>query len=498
MAEMKKIKILDRNIWIVLILLISMLGAIIVLYNTIWGAALSDDSYYYISSARNLLAGHGFDLVANFPPLLPLILSFIGIFRVDPLESVRWLNAFHFVLNIWLVARILFELTRSYRFSLLGALMMLVSSTMIMVHSWAMSEALFISLTLWGILIYTIGHNKRSWKVPLITGLLFGLAVATRYIGVALLIGGGIAWLFEGGERLRSRIQNVVIFSIVGIAPLIFWLIRNQVEAGEPTNRVFEVHLMPAKLWISMLNTILLWVLPGRLVHGRELFWLGFLILMIFIALMLFLSRKRGSALSISWQNEGLKPIILICLCIITYVVILIISRSFFDIRIPMDERLLSPILVMGMILFVWMLAKLWNYKRWFTYGVVVILSLTVLVTNFTRSTQMVKSYHEVGRGYASAREHMSETYAYLRNRPDIPIFSNAFAGIYFWTGRVTDPIPSPSEIAAMKEKMKQTGAFLVIFDSIPVELYGTTREELTQGLVEQIRLSEATIYRSP
>jgi hypothetical protein len=49
-----------------------------------------------------------------------------------------------------------------------------------------------------------------------------------------------------------------------------------------------------------------------------------------------------------------------------------------------------------------------------------------------------------------------------------------------------------------MKADMKNTGAYLVIFDSIPVELYGTTREELTQGLVEQIRLSEATIYRSP
>jgi hypothetical protein len=120
------------------------------------------------------------------------------------------------------------------------------------------------------------------------------------------------------------------------------------------------------------------------------------------------------------------------------------------------------------------------------------------LITNLTRSAQMVRNYHEVGRGYASARDHVSETYAYLRNRPDIPIYSNAFAAIYFWTGRVTNPIPSPDKIPAMKADMRENGAYLVIFDSIPMELYGTTREEITMDLVEQIQLSEATIYRSP
>jgi hypothetical protein len=111
---------------------------------------------------------------------------------------------------------------------------------------------------------------------------------------------------------------------------------------------------------------------------------------------------------------------------------------------------------------------------------------------------EMVRSYHENGRGYASARDHISETYAYLRNKPDIPIYSNAMAAVYFWTGRDTQPIPSSAGLAGMRADMQQTGAFMVIFDSIPVELYQVTLAELTEGLVEQIRLSEATIYKYP
>jgi 4-amino-4-deoxy-L-arabinose transferase-like glycosyltransferase len=369
---------------------------------------------------------------------------------------------------------------------------------MIMVHSWAMSEALYISLMLSGILIYTTGHAKGSWKTPFFSGLFFGLAAATRYIGVSLLLAGGIVWLFAAGKRIRVRFRNVLLFGLVGITPLLLWIIRNQILAGQPTNRIFELHLMSGSMWISLLNTMLLWFIPGRLVHGKELLWLGAIILLVIIGLSVYFLRKRGSSTPTKSENMEQKPVILLSVSILAYLAILIISRSFFDVRIPMDERLLSPVLAMGLILLVWILEKIWNFKRWLAYGIVAIVSLMLLFTNLARSTEMVQNYHAVGRGYASARDHVSETYAYLRNRPDVPIYSNAFTGIYFWTNRMTNPLPSPGGISAMKESMKQTGAYLVLFDSIPVELYGTTRDELTQGLLEVIRLSEATIYKSP
>ena len=163
-----------------------------------------------------------------------------------------------------------------------------------------------------------------------------------------------------------------------------------------------------------------------------------------------------------------------------------------------MDERLLSPLLVMGLILLIWFLSNSWSRHNWLESSFILAICLIFLLTNLTRSAQTVQSYHLDGRGYASERDHVSETYAYLRNRSNIPLYSNAWVAIYFWTGRVTSPMPSADGIVKMKANMQETGAYLVIFDSIPVELYGDTEEELTEGLVEQIRLSEATIYRSP
>ncbi len=476
----------------------SLVGIAIVIYSTVWGAALSDDSYYYISSARNLLAGKGFDLTAHFPPLLPLLLSAIGIFKVDPLISIRWVNAALFGLNIYLIARTVYILTHSRAFSVIGAFFALVSSTLIMIHSWAMSEALFLTLTLCGLMVYAARYDKNTWQTPLLTGIFFGLAAATRYIGIALLLAGGILWLTDKGKRWRTRFFNTFIFSVIGILPLALWAIRNEILTGQPTSRVFNVHLIPSNLWISLLNTVLLWFVPGRLVNGKELFWLVGIVVLLGIGLLFYLLRNRNRLASSDQPSSLPAPIKLVILSGLAYIFILIVSRSFFDARIPMDERLLSPILAMGLMVVLWIFSREWKADKRPAMIFIVLFGLVVLGTNLARSAQMVQSYHELGRGYASARDHISETYAYLRNRPDTPVYSNAAAAIYFWTGRETYSIPSSAGVDAMKADMKKTGALLVIFYSIRVQLYGTTPDELTQGLVEEIRLSEATIYRSP
>jgi hypothetical protein len=498
LSKLNKNLLSTPAIWYLIISLFSLTGTLIILYSTVWGAALSDDSYFYISSGRNLLSGNGFDLSSKVPPVLPLLLSLIGLFKVDPLSSIRWLNAILFGFNIFMVARILRTLTNSPVFSLLGALMTLIASTLIVVHSWAMSEALYICYTLAGLWTYTVLSDKQDWRAPFFTGLFFGMAAATRYIGFSLLLAGGIFWLIESGKNNEERIIMSFLFGLLGILPLLLWIIRNLIITGSPTYQGISWHPMPITAGTTALNTILLWFIPGRFVHGKELIWLGAIGLILIFWLGVTMLRNRNKHVQQIQTVHPNKAVLLLSLSVLAYGFVLIASRSLVDDHIPMDERLLSPLLVLGLILLVWLLSNSWSHHNWLESSFILAICLIFLLTNLTRSAQTVQSYHVDGRGYASARDHVSETYAYLRNRSNIPLYSNAWVAIYFWTGRVTNPIPSVDGIANMKASMKETGAYLVIFDSIPVELYGDTEIELTEGLVEQIRLSEATIYRSP
>ncbi len=488
----------SRWSWSLLVSLMSILGFVVVLYSTVWGAFLIDDSYVYVRPARDLIAGNGLTIPATIPPGLPFFLSLSGIFKVDPLIALRWLDALFFALNIYLVTRIVYKITSSRIFSLLAGIFTLASISLIEIHSNAMSEALFTTLALCGLMVITLDSKKENWKAPLLSGLFFGLAAATRYIGISLLMAGGIFWLMDKKVEIPRRIRKTAVFSIVGVLPLLIWAIRNELLIGRPTSRVFAINPIPYRWWIEMVNTILLWFMPGRLLNGKEIYWLVAIVFLLVIGLAYYLWQRAKRKDITSQFGDPTLTIAFISLFITLYLLVAIVSRSFFDNRIPMDGRMLGPILYMVWIAIFWLFSRQWKVSGWLIKSGIVLFMLVVLGTNFTRSYQTVQSFHAVGRGYASARDHISETYAYLRNRPNTPIYSNAAVAIYFWTGRITYPIPSSAGVAAMQADMKKTGALLVIFDSIRVELYGSTREELTRGLVEQIRLSEATIYRAP
>jgi hypothetical protein len=167
-------------------------------------------------------------------------------------------------------------------------------------------------------------HKNGSQRTPIFTGLCFGLAAATRYIGVSLLLAGGILWLTEAGKSSRERIRNAFWFSAVGIMPLLLWAIRNQALTGQPTSRVFALHPISGSLWIKALNTMLLWLVPGRFVHGKELIWLGGIGLFLVIWLGVVMIRERMGLIQL-WQSlYQCKPVFMICLSFLAYWVILI------------------------------------------------------------------------------------------------------------------------------------------------------------------------------
>ncbi|MEN6410958.1 MAG: phospholipid carrier-dependent glycosyltransferase, partial [Anaerolineaceae bacterium] len=465
-------RFLNRG-WVLVLVLFACLGVGVVIYATRWGAALSDDSYTYIHVARDLLAGRASTVNPHFPPFLSLVLTLPGLAGVDPWVGIRWVNALLFGVNIILVGLILRRMTDSSVIALIGGLGALLSTNLVEAHSWAMSEPLFITLILLGWLVYVKSEQPLSSSRAVLLGLCFGLAAFTRYIGVAVLLAGGLTLVIADLKRKHWNWKNWVLYSLAGAAPLLLWSLWAFLLADRAPTRVIAWHPLTPDLLRAGLNTVLLWFFPGRLVHGKELIWLAVLVLsgLGVWALSRWLLR-RAPHLDHPGYDLGVWSAA-------SYLVVLAVSRSLVDAAIPMDSRLLAPLWVIVLILLVALGGQLWMSGRWVMRIACLGLLAVVLVTNGTRTAQTVASYHELGRGYASARDHISETYAYLRRDPQIPIYSNAAAAIYFWTGIEAMSIPSSSGVEAMKADMQKRGAYLVVFKSIPVSLYGVTEEDL-------------------
>src|SRR3972149_2455737 len=136
--------------------LLALSGTFLILYATPQGMGLFDDSIAYIAGARSILSGQGYreawlasnQPVTHFPPGFSSMLAFFGLFVLYPLRGTRFVNALMFGLNAALLGILAWRMTPSLSAGLILSALFVASGEMLQVHAVAMSEPLFIFLSL--------------------------------------------------------------------------------------------------------------------------------------------------------------------------------------------------------------------------------------------------------------------------------------------------------------------------------------------------------------
>ncbi len=142
-----------------------------------------------------MLAGHGYreawlatnGPVTHFPPAYPAVLALLGTFGVDPLRAARLLAAVLFGLNTLLLGILGWRMTRWLPAGILLSLLFVLNESLLRLHASALSEPLFIFLTLLAFWMFDLYHERDAhWLWLVACGTLVGVAYLTRYAGLAL------------------------------------------------------------------------------------------------------------------------------------------------------------------------------------------------------------------------------------------------------------------------------------------------------------------------
>ena len=129
---------------------VAFIGAAHVLIRTAkYGMLPLGDAYIYTRFAGTLVAGEGFEGgLVMWPPLLPVVMAFFRLFGVGPYDAGRIVNIISIGLIVLVVGHLLHHHVR-YRPIVIGALVtIIVSYPLARVSSYAMTETLFILITL--------------------------------------------------------------------------------------------------------------------------------------------------------------------------------------------------------------------------------------------------------------------------------------------------------------------------------------------------------------
>ena len=464
-------------------------GFLLVLYGTAWGAGLISDSFQYIASARTFASigalGYPSEYgeivpMTQYPPLFSIVLAFFVIMGMNALDVARWVNAILFGLNIILVAISVRQISRSDKFTLLSALLALVAFPLIETHSWALSEPLYLCLSLASLLLLAqhLEHPRRRWLC--VAAGLVGLSFLTRYVGLALVVTALCALLLKRYQNQRQQLGELLAFAIFAILPMGVWTARSYFLTSTLNNRSVEWIPLTPKNLVATVNTVATWFIPNPLVLGREKFLvaLGAIAIIGLGIAYYFFSRKSSGVLEF-FPISGHSPLLyrLHGFYSVAYFVVIVVSKVFFDNNIGFTDRMLVPMLASLLIVLTSYFALLWKTDKKAIRMVILVLSAYLVLYHGTITAVNLPKQHRQGLGIARKSWHNSEIIQSLRSYHDLPVYSNSPSSLYLWSDRTGYTLQD------FEQRVNgATGGkvVLVIFNHIP---RNARTERLTEGL---------------
>jgi 4-amino-4-deoxy-L-arabinose transferase-like glycosyltransferase len=476
----------SRLVPYILLLLFIGIGMFLVWYSTIWGAGLISDSFQYTASARSLASGDGFSLpygdgelqpMTKYPPMFSILLAGFELLGGTALQGARILNIILFGLNIFLVFYSTRRLAHSNGFALLAALLFAISFVMVEAHSWALSEPLYISLSLASILLIQkyFEETGASWIV--LAALAASAAFLTRYVGVSLVLSIGIVILLIR-TTVRQRVRDVVLFGGIAVLPVALWSLRAYLLTRTLNDRTLAFHPLTRKNYVAMIDVLYGWFFPSSLVQGAEKIFLLLTVAAFSILLLWFWKIHKAPNSGLIKDSTPEKRISLLHgVYIVLYSLVIIASKTWIDADIGLSDRILSPMLVSMLILLTSGLSFLWN-----NYGkarpFVVLAGLGLIAYYGAATFVSVQGFHDTGLGIARRGWNRSDVIQSLRSYPDDPMYTNSNSSLYLWSDRAGYSIP---DFEILKEKGTDTRVLLVIFHHVPPT--GKRLDELVSSL---------------
>lgn len=319
------------------ILVLAAAGSAIVLILTSQAMGTTSDGVNYIMSARSLLAERDYLACSRAPlvlqpPLYPTVLAVSGLLGIEPFAGARLINAVTVGLIIFASGWLFRTYLRSPLFVVLATFSVAIAWPILISAIFVLSEPIFTLLCLLFVIQLRRVLLRPSLGRVAALVVLASLGWLERYIGVSLVLIGGLAMVFAvRGQPFAKRLGIAIGFGVVSSLLPGLWLLRNYLLTGRPMgNRPASLNNVG-----SIPDVIASWFDPAS--NNGVAFLIG-LTLIVVIILTLYYGRYRRFGLR-GWNAIVPLPVVLfLTLYSIFFVGTVALSE------VSIDNRMLSPV----------------------------------------------------------------------------------------------------------------------------------------------------------
>jgi hypothetical protein len=501
--------------------ILALLGlcAVLVIVLSTWryGASNGQDTVMYVSAARSLLAGKGYQYYfgepyTQWPPLYPLLLAAPGLTGIDPLSAAGLVNGVAFGLIVFLSGQLFLRCTGSAVLAVAGALSVLASRTLIELSVAGNSEPVFAALAI----LFAIGIarflRRGSPSSLLWISVVAALACLQRYAGVSLILAGVLLIaLNASGASLLRRLKYITIFGVVSLTPVAMWCVRNHRIASRPVGghqfRSTSVGGVVDSLH-SAAETMAAWLVPWKSADTASAGRLGLAVVLIGVLIVWSrLTRQEQTRSGNDRAEEETRQLRIWTIAVIGTVYFAFVTVCGAVLGWLPEQRHMMPVYAFFMALIVTaidgagrLLPVEVTRSKWAAVAVMVLCVLWNWHPLLGLYEDTTGRMADGAGGFATSKWHHSPTVKWLQDHPlNGRICSNASEGIYLLTGIVTLLTPQTKFESSVAEFARRTASgenYMVWFNWRRAALVDLP-EIVSQCRLEEIaRLDDGAVYR--
>ena len=480
------------------------------------GPGLDPDAMAYLGAAESL-AMHGefraptttwasadsTEPLAHFPPGYPAVLAIPVSLGMQPAQAARLVQATAAFITVATLVVIVTAASSGIT-AVLVVIALLTMTAMHEVHASVLSEPVFLAC-----LMLTLLGLVRWPERPLAAALPAAAGVITRYAGLSLVAAAALWALMQPGSW-PARIRRAVVVVLPAMVLQGAWVLRTRLLNGPEDIRTFELYGNLRPMLAQGAGTLAAWLVPDAEsstmpMRDHGAIAIGAAVALVTLAMLgaAWISYDRESSNDVrarsrvAWRTMQAVALIVGC-----YAAVVGASRVLADPDIPLDERMLAPVLLLftltaGITFHAW-----WLHTRLVVARVAVAVALGgwwLLAAQAVRGE--VHYALDWGSDFAGHEWRTSETLAWARTSGrGVPLWSNWPAAVYFYLHRPARELPRDAdvaELAAFADTLRVRHGRILMFDARTDEFPSMEVLRRTPGLRVAAELPDGTVFEA-
>ena len=477
------------------------------------GPGLDPDALQYMGAAESV-AAHGeyrvpkakwdsrdsTEALAHFPPGYPTALALPVRLGMPPTQAARIVQATAAFVTITTLV-LLVSAAATPLTGVLLAFALFAMTSMHEVHVSVLSEPLYLAC-----MTLALAAMVQTPRHPLRSGIPAAVGVMTRYAG-ASLVGAVALWHLMQRGNMIDRVRRAGVALVPALVLQGAWVVRTRMAAGPGEIRKFAIYGELSRTIEQGFATLTAWIIPNVNAPRDPIPHRGALALAAAALLVILggigawrimraahaaeprvgsfvgtsaLARDDMRAL-MAWRLIVASALLIVC-----YLGVVDASRILADPEIPLDERILSPVLLLLMMIGAVGLTRWWQGTRQRVGRVAVAVALIVWWVGSVRAT-LDEARYALGWGsdFAGRQWRQSELLQWARtDGRHTPLYTNWPSAVYFYLHRPSHELPmnmdsDSSTLAAFADTVRARNGRVLLFDAETREF--APRDELVK-----------------